>query len=262
MSYFVARIPSFLALALALAAAIAAPPSAARAAIVFSDDFSSPAGPLAGTTPDVGGVWTPTASALTPIQVDGAAALVKTSGQDEYSAFTAPVPNTGLGLITTSLNLTVTAAQANGDYFAHLSDPVGTTSVFVQRLFARSTTGGFQLGLVDTSGTGSTITYGAGVLALNTPLNVDVLWTLVPGSNNDTFVVNVGGLPYLTHTWTSMTAEPPALSAANLRQGSAGNAPTVTVNSYAVDANVIPEPASWALAALALACSSIIARKR
>lgn len=226
--------------------------SNADAALVFSDDFSSADGALSGTTPDVGGGnWAATASAATPIQIASGAAAVKSSGQDEYAPFTAPVSTaTALGL-TTNLDINVSAAQAAGDYFSHLSNPAGTTSTFLQRLFVRSSGAGFQLGLLDTS-TGSTTTWGTGVLNLNSPFKVSVKWNFVPGPLNDTFEVLVNGSSYLTHTWTSTLAEPTDLAAVNLRQGSAANAATLTVDNLSVESTLIPEPATFALAGAGL----------
>jgi hypothetical protein len=220
--------------------------SPALAGLVFSDDFSSANGPLAGTTPDVStGNWTPTAAAATPIQIAGGRAIVKTSGQDEYAAFSTAVPNDpGFG-IRTSLDINVDTAQAGGDYFMHLSNPVGTGTNFYQRLHARSSGAGFQLGMAETSGTGASLTYGATVLDLDTDYHVDIDWNFVAGPTNDTFDVYVNGVPYLTDVWTSITAEPTQVSAANLRQGSAGNAALVAVDNLQV--TTIPEPATVAL---------------
>lgn len=225
--------------------------SSAHAALVFSDDFSSPDGALAGTAADIGGTWAATASAATPIQIVGGAAAVKSSGQDDYAPFSAPVSTAAAIGLTTNLDINVSAAQANGDYFSHLSNPAGTTSTFLQRLFARSSGSGFQLGLVDTSGTGSTTTWGTGVLNLNSPFKVTVKWNFVPGPTNDTFEVLVNGSSYLTHTWTSTLAEPTDLAAANLRQGSGSNAPTLTVDNLTVE-SVVPEPTTFALAGAGL----------
>ncbi|HYO24080.1 MAG TPA: hypothetical protein VEQ85_03945 [Lacipirellulaceae bacterium] len=221
--------------------------SPANGAIIFSDNLSAADGPLAGTVADVGGAWTATASAATPIQIVSGTAAVKTSGQDDYAAFSSSAATTAGASIATSLDINVTAAQANGDYFAHLSSPLATTSAFFQRLFARSTTGGYVLGLVDTSGTGSTITYGTTVLSFNTTYDVDIVWSFVAGANNDTFALTVNSTPYLTHNWTSVTAEPATLEAANLRQGSAGNAPTVNVDNLVVDYAPVPEPGAVGL---------------
>jgi hypothetical protein len=181
------------------------------------------------------------------MQIASGAVQVGTSGQDEYAAFTAPL-STAAGRITTSMDINVSAAQAAGDYFSHLSNPAGTTTIFLQRLFARSSGTGFQLGLLDTSGTNSATTWGTTDLNFNTNYHVDVVWNFVAGNNNDTFAVRVNNAPYLTHSWTSMNAEPPALAAANLRQGTAANAATLTVDNLVVDG--IPEPATLVLAAL------------
>jgi hypothetical protein len=244
--------------ALYLLAAIGGGIPQAFGAVLFSDDFSAANGPLAGTTPDVGGVWTPTAAAATPLQIATGAVQFGTSGQDEYGAFTIPL-STAAGRITTSMDINVSAAQATGDYFSHLSNPAGTTTIFLQRLFARSSENGFQLGLLDTSGTNSATTWGNTVLNFGTPYHVDVNWNFVPGNNNDTFAVRVNNAPYLTHTWTSVNAEPTHLAAANLRQGGAANAATLTVDNLVVDG--VPEPATAALAGI-ISLLSIMRRSR
>lgn len=118
--------------------------------------------------------------------------------------------------------------------------------------YTRSSANGYQLGLVDTSGTGSTTTWGTTELSFNQPYRVAVTWNFVAGANNDTFGVTVGGNSYLTHAWTSATVEPSLVAAANLRQGATASAPTLTVDNYSV--TVVPEPA-----AIVLACSSLAA---
>jgi hypothetical protein len=196
------------------------------------------------------------------MQVAGAAdkfVQLGTSGQDEYKAFSQALPHTDGNVIHTSLTVNVSAAQTAGDYFAHLSDPVGTSTNFYERLFARSSGAGYQIGLVDTSGTGSTITYGTTVLNLNQDYDVDINWTVVPGLINDTFALTVDGSSYLNHTWTSTSvAEPANISAANLRQGAAANSATVQVDDYFVEGTV-PEPASLGLLA---GCAVFTLRRR
>jgi hypothetical protein len=230
------------------AIALVAAPSLAPAALVFSDDFSGPNGNLVGTTPDIGGVWAQTgATATNPIQVASNAAAVGNTGQDVYAPLSLIAP-AAVGNITTMLDINVSAA-GTGDYFSHLSSPAGTTTNFYQRLQARSSGNGYQLGLVDTSGTGNTITWGTDVLNFGQTYRVGVTWNFVPGLNNDTFAVTVGGPTYLTHSWTSATLEPLTLDAVNLRQGGgAASAPTLTVDNLTV--NFIPEPATLALTSL------------
>jgi PEP-CTERM motif-containing protein len=241
--------------------------SSTRAAVVFSDNFDSYSnGNLSGQ-----GGWTATASAATPMQVTGTTNKVVTlgtSGQDEYHALSGSVPLTPGNNIVTSATINVTSAQATGDYFLHLSDPAGTTTNFYQRLFIKSTTGGYLLGLTDISGTGSTTDYGTGVLATGTNHDVYVVWNFVSGNNNDTFQVYVdptdtttlsNNTPYVTHTWSSATAEPATLSAVNLRQGSASNAAALTVDNLSVS-GLVPEPATLSL--LSMGAVSLIRRRR
>jgi hypothetical protein len=244
----------------AAAAFVALFAGVANAAVVLNDNFDSyTTGSLVGQ-----GGWLQTgATATNPIQVvgvgaDNAASLI-TSGQDVYKALSASIPHVDGDAVHTSLSLVVTAAQAAGDYFAHLSDPVATTSTFYQRLHARSSGAGYQLGMAEISG--GTITYGTQVLDFNTEYDVDVLWNFVAGADNDTFAVTVNDLPYLTHTWTSATDEPAQITAANFRQGTAANAPTLQVDNYIVEGvAAVPEPASVTL--LALGAVALLRRRR
>lgn len=231
---------------LALLAAFA---GTASATVVLMDDFNSYTnGNLSGQ-----GGWTATAAAATPMQVAGGAdkyVQLGTSGQDEYKAFSSTVPLTPGNSIETKFDINVSAAQATGDYFSHLSNPAGTTSVFLQRVFARSSTNGFQLGLLDTSGTGSTTTWGTTELSFNTPYTVKVTWNFVAGANNDTFSLDVNSVNYLNHTWTSTNAEPTDLAAGNLRQGSGANSATLQFDNLMITS--VPEPAglTWLLLGL------------
>jgi hypothetical protein len=144
------------------------------------------------------------------------------------------------------MDINVSAAQS-GDYFTHLSDPAGTTSFFMQRVGAAATTGGYFLTLAATAGGGATTSVGTTVLNLNQAYHLDLLWTFNPGALNDTISLSVDGVPYLSKTWDSTHSEPPALSAANFRQGSAGSAATVTVDNLQVETIGVPEPASIGL---------------
>ena len=124
---------------------------------------------------------------------------------------------------------------------------------------AKSATGGYVLGLLGTSG--GTPAYGSTVLPFNQDQTVDIVWNFVPGALNDTFVVKVNGSPYLNYTWDPTSAAEPttALSAANLRQGSATAAATVQVDDLVVQGTV-PEPT--AMATLALVGLGLARRRR
>jgi len=250
------------------------------AAPVLQDNFDSyvPASNLVGQDS-----WLQSGTIATnPIQVvtpgvggSGNQVSMVTSGQDVYKAFSSPIAHTDGNTIYTGLDVTVTAAQATGDYFVHLSDPVGTTTAFFQRLFAKASTvgGDFQLGIAETSGGVPATDYGATGLTFNTVYHVVVAWNFVAGTTNDTFKIYVnptsnteGSNPtYLTRTWSSATAEPAQLSSFNLRQGTATNAATELVDNVSVsdtftDVAAIPEPASASL--LLLGGLSLIRRRR
>ena len=163
---------------------------------VFLDDFNKSNQPLTGTTPNIGGVWTNVSSTSNPIQiVSNAVVMGAAGGEDALSLTDGIIPTTVGNVIHTGLDINVSSATAAGDYFQHLGD--GSTSVFFQRLFARSSGNGYQLGLVDTSGTGSTITYGTTVLNFGTSNHVDINWTPVAGNSNDTFAL----LPGKSYYW-------------------------------------------------------------
>jgi hypothetical protein len=225
----------------------------ASAALVFSDDFSSD-GTLVGSTPDLGGNWTQTGTVATnPITVASGSAALVASGQDVYAAFSESVPTTAGNSIVTTFDLTVSNVQSSGDYFLHLSDPVGTTSNFYGRIFARpsATVGFYQLGIASNSGTGTVTTYGTVDLALGQTIEVSMTWTFVAGPANDAFSLTTDGTSYLSgYTWTGNAEPATQVSAVNLRQGGSGTGPSLTVDNLEVSA--IPEPAVALLGSLGL----------
>jgi hypothetical protein len=233
--------------AITLAAALPLTASSpALGAIVFSDDFSTN-GVLEGQPADIGGTWEQTGGTATnPVTIVGGVAPL-TTGQDVYAAFTGSVLNSPGPVLVTRADVTVASAtsSSSGEYLLHLSDPVGTTNLFYQRLFIRSSGGGILFGLLDTTGTNSATTWGTTVLPLNTSHHVEITWNFVAGPTNDTFDVSVDGSPYLTHAWTSDSAEPSQISAANLRQAGASSF-SVTVDNYVVEQ--VPEPSTLVLA--------------
>jgi hypothetical protein len=236
--------------------------------IVFSDDFNKSNGNLVGTAPNTStGNWTQTGTTATsPIQISSNAVAMGTTGQDAYAAFQTSVPNSSDGAqIHTSMDINVSAAQT-GDYFSHLSDPVGTTTTFFQRLGAAASGAGYVLQLAVTGGGSAATTPGTTILSFNQTYHVDEYWTFVAGAFNDTFEVDVTGPSvsgsYLTKTWDSTNGEPAQLSAANFRQGGATSSATLTVDNLQVEslAAVVPEPGTLGLTSVFLLIS--IARSR
>jgi hypothetical protein len=236
----------FMRAATLFSALLAVSSSGVFGAILFMDDFNKANQALIGTTPNIGGTWAITGtSVVNAIQIVSNQVPLTNNGQDVNAALTSEAPNAGGFALHTSADITVSAAQATGDYFLHVSDPAGSSSNFYQRLGASATTGGYFLQLAVTSGTGATTTPGTTVLLLGQTYHVDVNWNFVSGPLNDTFQVSVDGVPYLSKTWDSATAEPPGIGSVNLRQGSASVAATVTVDNLAVE--FVPEPASISL---------------
>lgn len=234
-----------------------------QATPLFSDDFNTyNTGNLVGQ-----GTWAQTGSSATsPIQVSSGKVVLGTSGQDAYS----PLPGGPITLADgenfyIGLTLNVATAQAGGDYFLHWSPTVGNTSTFIDRLFVKSTTGGYLLGWMETSGTGVVPSYGSTVLSFATDYRVVVAYHDVAGTLNDTgsvyvnpftdLNVEINNTPYVTKNWTSPTAETETIAALNFRQGSAGSAAGVSIdnlNASKLFTDVstytpIPEPASLSL---------------
>ena len=250
------------------AAVVAQVANAAVDTTYYSTNFGTgyTNGTLAGLTADAAGQngWKETGStATTPIQITDGAAIIGKSGQDIYHAFDSTANATAGGTtLFVGASLKVTAAQSTGDYFMFVGDPVGTTVGFFGRLAAKSTTGGFLLGIQSTSGTGSAMTYGTTVLNLNQTYNVVYAYDFVSGALNDTFAVYVDPnsatraslTAYVSAAWLSTTSEPNQLTEIGLRQGTSGSAPTVSVYSLAASNNLaafVPAPGAVALIGLA-----------
>ena len=252
------------------------------ATIVFFDNFDSYAnGNLAGTAQDAlgQGTWRQTSTAnATPIQVVNGAIAIGSSGQDVYSPLTTPTILSDGQSLYFSLAINVSAAQSGGDYFLHFTPNAGNSSLFYSRLFIKSVTGGFELGWLGTSGGTGLPTYGTTVLSLNTSYQVVMAYNYsatTPTNSTGAVYVNptdpiVGNnTAYLTANWlTTATPDTNAIAAVNFRQGSAGSAPTLTVDNLVVatafsDVVAVPEPSTVVLAGLGgLACLGALRRKR
>lgn len=223
--------------------------SSLRATTLLSDSFDYPNGDLVGN-----GGWAQTgAIATTPIQVSSGEVLLAT-GQDVNRPL-----GTGYTLVDGSpfflgATINVQSATASGDYFLHWS-PAGSSTIFMSRVFAKSSGTGYLLGYLETSGTGTT-TYGTTVLDFNENYRVVLQYNPVAGTVNDTAELFVDGTSYLTDTWTSTTGEQPILGAVNLRQASA-NAAYLHLDGLVLSTTfaeaMVPEPSAFALIGLGVA---------
>jgi hypothetical protein len=252
--------------------------NAQTASTVFSNNFGTgytngdligPAGTVSNTVGQNGWAQTGNFASGNPLAISNNQAVMPSgaNGQDAWKAFDTVVNVTNDNYLVTTINFTLTnAANATGDYFFHLSSPAGTTSAFFQRLFSRSATGGFQLGINGASAAGSAA-WGSTVLSLNTSYEVVIKWDFLSGTLNDILTVYVDPTdPILTNntvyaSTNFIVAEPTTISAANLRIGAATTTPGVLVDS--IEVQLVPEPSTYALLALSAAgVAGYVVRRR
>jgi len=216
-------------------------------ASIYQTTFSAPTYSDAALIGQDGWLITGT-SVVNPIAVantgtNGNVSLT-TTGQDVNRPFLPAITADSTYL---SADITLSAAQAAGDYFLHLSD--GSSSNFYSRIYARSSGAGYQLAMGTSSGA---VTYGATELAFGVTYRILARYDFVAGASNDTgalFVdpldpLGVGDPIYVGATTTGIDAT--TISAVNLRQGGTSNAPTLVIDNI----NVVPEPATMGLLAI------------
>ena len=233
---------------LAAIALLASSGLASAATILYATDFNAPTysdGALIGQDN-----WVLTNSTTNPLSVTSTATdgvvVLGTSGQDVRRGFTESAVTSGSVFL--KAEITVSSAQATGDYFLHLGD--NGTSNFYARTYIRSSGAGFVMALGTSSGTA---TYGTIELAFNTPLTLLIRYDFVAGTANDTGALFVnptsedgsGDTAYIAATTVGTDAT--TIASVNLRQGSAANAAGVTVDSLSV---FVPEPGVAMLGAL------------
>jgi hypothetical protein len=198
--------------------------------------------------------WTQIGTVATnPIQVtntatNGVAVIQTLGGQDAFRTFAGgPVTPANSTSIQLNADITLSAAQATGEYFLALTD--GGSSNFNDRVFAKAgtTAGTFQLGL--STGSGGTIVYGAD-LTIGTTYNIGALYNFVAGATNDTAQLFVNSVAYVAGLTTGTDAS--SLTSILIRQGSNGQGAAGSIDNLSVTVAPIPEPATWMLMGLGL----------
>jgi len=277
------RTTLFALFAVTLLSAVSA--NTADAAIVYAADFNSAAaghtgdyatsGNYSDGTLNLQNTWVNSSGlgtnnlTVANSATDGFVSMT-TSGDDERATFTS-VPNTAGTSIWLSADITVSAAQAAGDYFLSLGD--GGTSSFNNKVHIKSATlpaggAGFVLGTSVNANTAIAGTvFGTTVLSFGTKYHIVAQYDFVAGLNNDTTALYVdpadpifgGGTPYAVGAGTANDAV--SMAAVYLRQGTAANAGTLSsVDNIAVA--IIPEPATAIMFVAAVACLGTGLRRR
>lgn len=165
-----------------------------------------------------------------PSSGSGNSASLVTSGEDDRRLLSST--NTA-GSIYSSFLLNVSAAQSSGDYFYSFA---GSTTAFVGRIFARSTTGGYQLGVLKASGTAS---YATNVLSFGTTYLVATKLERFGGSTTDDVAslwINppLGGAEITANATNSAGTDQSLVDSVLLRQGSSGSAATLRLGNILV----------------------------
>jgi len=168
----------------------------------------------------------------------GNAALVKNTGQDIGKVI--PGNNIRTGSVYTSFLINVSAAQAAGEYFfAYLDSALNATN-FRARVAIKSSGSGFRLG-VSKSAASTAAAYNTTDLNFGTTYQVVVKYSIIAGgTTNDSvkvFIDPVLGSSEPTPTVSAVVSENDitisnsvGIGAIALRQGTAGSAPTLTVD--------------------------------
>ncbi|MDZ4667080.1 MAG: T9SS type A sorting domain-containing protein [bacterium] len=162
------------------------------------------------------------------------------NGQDAVKDFNVVYTS---GNVYASFMAKISASQAAGDYFFAFL-PTGSTSLFGARTFAKlSSTGYYRVAISKGSvGPSETLTYSTDSFANNTTYLFVVRYSIITGTANDSvhlYVFN-GGVPAVApvtatvSTIGGINADATSISRLALRQGSASNAPSLSIGGIRV----------------------------
>ncbi len=184
----------------------------------------------------------------------GNSASLTTSGQDIYRDFSSVITASN---VYCSFVLNVSAAQAAGDYFLALL-PNSSTTNYAARTFAKASGAGYVLGI--SKGT-ETVIYSSTVLSFNTSYVVVVKYIYNSGGSTDDqcgLYIFPSTIPatepssFDAGITIGVATDMPNVARVALRQGSAGNSATLTIDG-------IRASATWANGPLPVKLTSFTA---
>jgi len=162
--------------------------------------------------------------------IGNAVALV-TSGQDVNRPYT---PTQNSGSVYYAFMVNVSASQLTGDYFLHFSD--GGTTLFFSKVFIKKDPSSTNFAFGIAKNQNASVTYTGYAYALGTTYLIVTKYTFNSGTTTDdvaSLFVNPdlsGTEPTPTLTQTDAGSDATVISAICLRQGTAANASTLTVD--------------------------------
>jgi len=220
----------------------------AFAQFTFQEDFDYAAGDTLGShgwlitsTPSYTNPLTVVAPGLTfsgysPSTVGNACAITNT-GQDRYKEFNTTITS---GDVYLWAMINVSAANATGDYFLAMSPTTQTN--MTSRLYAKSSGSGYVLGLNKSNET--PVTYGSTVFDFNTTYVIVSKYSFQAGTGDDilslyvlpsgTLPIDEPATPEMGPYTNSSKGDAVELKSVTLRQGTAANAPTLTIDGIRV----------------------------
>lgn len=228
--------------------------ASANAAVLYTEDFIY----VAATQLNGQGGWAAHSGAGTNPQLISASGLsyagypgsgvglavgpTATSGEDNNHTFTAQTA----GDVYLSFLVNVTSTQTTGDYFIHFFDGAVGSGAFFGRAFVRKdpASTNFDFG-IQLRSTGPPTYTGAYTFAPGTTYLVVIKYSFVAGANNDTVALFVnptlgGAEPSPTVTTSNATdADAANVDGVAIRQGTAANAASVTVDAIRVSTSWI-----------------------
>jgi hypothetical protein len=159
---------------------------------------------------------------------------INTSGEDLLRLFSSQASS---ATVYCSFLMNVSGTQANGDYFFAISPTLSSTTAFKARTFIKTSGAGFVVGISTST---NTAVWGSTVFSLNTTYNVVVKYQFTSGTSavasiyvNPSLTAEPSS-PEVSQTESTPANAPADISNFVIRQGSASNAPALTIDGIRI----------------------------